>query len=129
MTLETMTPNPSWEPDGYEDAVETFAALADEITVHVWGGDWCGDCRRTLPDFAAVLEAAGVPGGAIETYPVEKLDDGSKVGPEVEAYGVEYIPTIVIEREGVEIARFVEEESEPPAVYLAEQLRERVTKQ
>ena len=127
MTLETMTPNPSWESDSYADAVEAFAALADEIRVHVWGGDWCGDCRRTLPDFAAVLEAAGVPDESIETYPVEKLDDGSKVGPEVEAYGIEYIPTIVIECEGVEIARFVEEEPEPPAVYLAAHLHERVT--
>jgi|GEM_PF-123667 len=101
MSLSTMEPTPTWDPDAHEETVETLAAVADEITVKVWGGDWCGDCRAALPDFAAALEAAGVPEDAIEHYPVEKADDGSKVGPKVEEYGIELIPTIVIEREGV----------------------------
>ena len=37
-------------------------------------------------------------------------------------YDIEYIPTIVIERDGEEIARFVEDEPQPPIVHLAEQL-------
>jgi thiol-disulfide isomerase/thioredoxin len=117
-----MDPNPAWDADSYADTVETWTAIADDVVVKVWGGDWCPDCRGQLPDFAAALAAAGVPDEAIEHYPVEKAEDGSKVGPRVEEYGIEYIPTVVVERDGEELARFVENEDDPIAVWLAGQL-------
>jgi len=138
MELETMRPNPVWDAESYDDAVSVFEALSDEIVVKVWGGDWCKDCRSQLPDFGAAMEAAGVD--SIEHYPVEKAEDGSKVGPNVEEYDIELIPTVVVERApqsgadgpssdrlesaepGEELARFVEEEDVPLVVHLAEQL-------
>jgi thiol-disulfide isomerase/thioredoxin len=122
MELETMRPNPAWDAQSYEDAVATFEAVADDVVVKVWGGDWCPDCRSQLPDFGAAMEAAGVE--AIEHYPVEKADDGSKTGPNVEEYGVELIPTVVVEdaETGRELARFVEEADAPIVVHLADQL-------
>ena len=118
-----MRPNPVWDAESYEDALETFEAMADDIVVKVWGGDWCKDCRSQLPDFGAAMEAAGVD--AVEHYPVEKADDGSKIGPGVEEYGVERIPTVVVEDdEGRELARFVEEAEVPMVVHLAEQLED-----
>ena len=120
MKLETMEPNSSWDPVAYQDAVDTLGE--EEYVFKVWGGDWCKDCRSQLPDFAAALEAAGVPDTNVEHYPVEKEDDGSKTGPGVEEYDVELIPTVVVELDGEEVARFVEEEDLPIAVYLAEQL-------
>ncbi|KAB1194134.1 thioredoxin [Haloferax sp. MBLA0076] len=119
-TLETMQPNPAWDADSYADAVDALGA--DDYTFKVWGGDWCGDCRRQLPDFAAALDAAGVDTDRIEHYPVEKAEDGSKVGPRVDEYDVELIPTVVVEKDGEEVARFVEEEAVPIAVFLADQL-------
>ncbi|RDI70344.1 thioredoxin family protein [Halopelagius longus] len=119
-TLETMEPNPMWDEESYEDAVETLSE--DGLVFRVWGGDWCGDCRGQLPDFGAALDAAGVPEENVHHYPVEKVDDGSKVGPKVEEYGIELIPTVVVERDGEEVARFVEEEASPIAVYLADRL-------
>jgi len=116
-----MRPNPAWSAAGHEDAVETLAA--DAYTFKVWGGDWCPDCRRQLPDFAAALAEAGVPDERIEHFPVEKGPEG-KVGPGVEAYDIELIPTVVVERDGEELARFVEEAPVPIAEYLAERLRE-----
>lgn len=125
LELETMRPNPAWTPAGYEDAVDAFAALPEDAVIKVWGGDWCKDCRSQLPDFGAALEAAGIGADRVECYPVEKLEDGSKTGPEVEAYGIEYIPTVVVESgDGTELARFVESAPEPIAVHLAEQLVE-----
>ncbi|WP_276261027.1 thioredoxin family protein [Haloglomus litoreum] len=123
--LETMRPNPAWDEASYSDAVETLAGLPADAVVKVWGGDWCKDCRKQLPDFGAALEAAGITGDRVEHYPVEKLDDGSKTGPLVEEYGIELIPTVVIERDGEELARFVEEEPVPILVSLAEQLADR----
>lgn len=124
MHLETMHPDPDWDPSDHEDTIDTLQSYRDELTIRVWGGDWCGDCQAVLPPFAAALEAAGIDPQGVEHYPVEKEDDGTKVGPLVEAYDVAYIPTIVFERDGVEVARFVESEPVDAATYLAEQLRE-----
>jgi len=126
MSLETMEPNPVWTEEAYADSVDTLASLRTELTYKVWGGDWCIDCRSQLPDFAAALEAADVPAHRIEHFPVEKADNGSKVGPEVEEYDIEYIPTVVVERDGEEVARFVEEEPVPISVYLARELEDLV---
>lgn len=124
MQLETMEPNPVWTEEAYTDTVDTLATLRHEVSYKVWGGDWCIDCRSQLPDFGAALDAAGVPDHRIEEYAVEKDEDGTKVGPKVEEYDVEYIPTVVVERNGAEVARFVEEEPVPIAVYLARELED-----
>jgi len=122
MELETLRPNPAWDADSYGEAIDAFEAVADDIVVKVWGGDWCVDCRSQLPDFGAAMEAAGVE--RVEHHPVETADDGSKTGPGVEEYGIELIPTVIVEEadSGAELARFVEETEAPIAVHLAERL-------
>ncbi len=121
MHLETMEPADGWEPDpGTEAAIN---ALGDDAVFHVWGGDWCIDCQQQLPAFGAALEYAGVDDNHIHHYPTEKNDDGSKSGPGVEAYGIEYIPTVVVERDGEEVARFVESADASIAVTLGDELR------
>jgi len=122
MPLKTMEPNPVWSAGAYEDTVDTLSKDADELVYKVWGGDWCKDCRSQLPDFGAALDAAEVPEANVHHYETEKEDDGSKTGPQVEEYGIEYIPTVVVEKDGEEIARFVEGEDVPIAVFLAEQI-------
>jgi thiol-disulfide isomerase/thioredoxin len=120
--LETMRPNPVWDAESHGDAVAVLESVADDVVVKVWGGDWCPDCRSQLPDFGAALDAAGVE--AVEHYPVETADDGSKIGPDIEAYDIELIPTVVVEDRatGAELARFVEEADVPIAVSLARDL-------
>lgn len=116
--LETIRPNPTWDAASYEDVVDTLAAA--DLTYHVWGGDWCSDCRQQLPDFAAALTAAEVPDDRIHVHPVTRGDDG-KVGELVEEYGVELIPTVVVEdASGEEVARYVEREVLPIGPYIAD---------
>ncbi|TKX75519.1 thioredoxin [Halorubrum sp. GN11_10-6_MGM] len=121
MTLETLAPATDLDADAFDDSV--LASLgADDYVFKVWGGDWCGDCQRQLPEFGAALAAAGVPDDRIEAYPVVKGPNG-KEGELVEEYGVELIPTVVVESsEGEELARFVEEEDVSIAEFLARQL-------
>ena len=126
MELETMTPADGWEPThGSEDAITALAAA--DYTFHVWGGDWCIDCQEQLPAFGAALEYAGVDDEQITHYPVDKKDDGSKTGPGVSDYRIEYIPTVVVERDGDEVARFVESGPASIAVTLGRTLNERIT--
>ncbi|WP_336002894.1 TlpA family protein disulfide reductase [Halorientalis halophila] len=127
--LTTMEPDPVWDEDSYGETVETLSNLDDDVVFRVWGGDWCKDCRAQLPSFGAALVAAGVSEDRIEHYPTEKEDDGSKTGPSVEEYGIEYIPTVVVEdgETGEELARFVEEAEVPIAVYLANELEDQAS--
>lgn len=122
MALTTLEPNPAWAGDAHSDTVETLERYSDELVYKVWGGDWCKDCRSQLPDFAAALSAADVPEKRIEHYEL----DQDKQGPGVEEYGIELIPTVVVERDGEEVVRFVEEESVPIAVWIASRLREQL---
>jgi len=122
MPLETLEPNPAWVADAYADTVETLGTHRDELVYRIWGGDWCKDCRAQLPDFGAALAAADVPDERIHEHAV----DEQKQGPGVEEYGIERIPTVVVEHDGEEIARFVEDEGLPIALYLADQIEERL---
>ncbi|MDQ2048982.1 thioredoxin domain-containing protein [Natronolimnohabitans sp. A-GB9] len=121
MSLETMRPNPTWDAASYEDAVDTLEAHNDDLVYKIWGGDWCKDCRKLLPDLGAALEAADVSDERIEEFAL----DQDKEGPGVEEYDIEYIPTVVVENDdGEEVVRFVESEDLPPAVWLAERLED-----
>lgn len=120
MTLQTLRPNADWDFQENADAIRVFERLAGNVTIKVWGADWCGDCQRELPLLAAVLEAAGVPETDIEQFPV----DQEKQGSQTDKYNVEYIPTVVVERDGTELARFVEQAEGSAVDELAAQLSE-----
>lgn len=123
MPLETMTPDPEWDPAAHEAALETVRDVADRLSVSIWCGDWCGDCRRLLPPFAAAIDAIDLPESVVHVFAVEKRSDGSKVGEQVDEYGIERTPTVILEIEGTEVARFEEGRSEAPILEtLADQL-------
>ncbi len=118
--METTEPNPTWDAAAHSEVVDAIEAGVGEVTYRVWGADWCGDCRAALPDFFAALEAAGVPDEEVEVYEVDR----DKEGPNVEAYDVSLIPTVVVEHDDEEVARFEESEDRPAAAYVADRLLE-----
>ena len=113
--------NPDGEFDAAADADAIEALGRDGLTYKVWGGDWCPDCTRQLPAFAAALSAAGVPADRVEQFPVEKVD-GEKRGPGTDEYGVTHVPTVIVFEGDEEVARFVESADVDIATYLAREL-------
>lgn len=123
MTLGTMDPDPDWDPAAHEDALAAVGTVAEDLVVRIWCGDWCGDCRRLLPPFAAALAELALPESAIRVYAVEKRPNGSKVGDRVEDFQVDRTPTVVLELDGDEVARFEEGRTDGPILEaLADQL-------
>lgn len=120
MRLRTMQPDPAWDATAHAETVAAFDAVADQVTVHIWGGDWCGDCRRELPKLAAALRAAEIPVDRIHQHPVDEDKDGNLVA----TYNVGRIPTIVIEIDGETVARFEERAERPAPEALAKALEE-----
>jgi thiol-disulfide isomerase/thioredoxin len=118
--METTQPDPTWDAAAHSEIVDAIEAAVGEVTYHIWGADWCGDCRAVLPDFFAALEAAGVPEDELEVYEVDEDKDGELVAE----YDVTHIPTIVVEHEeqGETIARFEESEDRRAAQFVAERL-------
>jgi thiol-disulfide isomerase/thioredoxin len=116
--MKATEPNPTWDAQAHSKIVDAIESGVDEVNYNVWGADWCKDCRSSLPDFFAALEAAGVADEEIAVYEV----DQDKNGEGVEEYGVTHIPTIVVEQDDEEIARFEESEGYPPAQYVADRL-------
>ncbi len=86
-------------------------------------------CRITDPE-AAAPEAVATPGTArvpderVTVYPGEQTSDGT-AGHRTETYGVERIPTVVGDRDGVEFARFLETVDVPTATALVRKLGDR----
>ena len=119
MTFSALEPTPTWDEEANESTVEAFEKLAadEDATISIWCRDNCPDCRRELPELAAALDAADFSDDRLRQFPV----DDEKEGELVEEYEVEFIPTIVVERDGEELARFVEQEALPAPHYLAEE--------
>jgi hypothetical protein len=95
----------------FEAVRREFPGLAVEVEC---------DTVEQVRDVVSALDAAGVSEDRIEQYAVDR----DKEGPLTDEYDVELIATIVVERDGEEVARFEEEEPVPAAIYLADQLRE-----
>lgn len=118
-----MTPSSDWNEADHADAVKTLGSLDESVEFFVWGADWCPDCTGQLPGFAAALDAADVDEERVHVYPVER-ENGVKTGERMSEYGVDLIPTVVVEdADGDELARFEEDEADPVAEYLARELR------
>lgn len=116
-SLEVTRPDPNWDADSYEETVETFADLDEDVRILVWAADWCKDARRELPDFFAALDAAGVD-DRVEVYELDREKNGELVAE----FDVRYIATIVVEHDGEELARFEESADLPAVQAIASQL-------
>lgn len=75
------------------------------IVVKKFSADWCGPCRQLTPIIKTVMES--VTGTVIETIDV---DDDYEAAMK---YGVRSVPTVVIEKNGKEVKRFVGLQSGP----------------
>lgn len=115
MTLAAFAPDPTWDAGAHEDVVTAFRTLPSNAVIHVWGGDWCGDCRRELPALAAALAAADLAEEQVHVHPVTPEKDGALIAE----YDISVVPTVVIEVDGTELARFEEEQRFPAPVALA----------
>lgn len=116
--LEVETYSPEWvdelvqaEPDPTEAARLAGSGAGCEVVVYL--GTWCSDSRRELARLWRALDLAG--GGGLFEVSYVGVDREKREPAELLA-GIEldYVPTIVVRREGRELGRIVE--SSPIAI-------------
>ncbi len=94
-------------PDS-EQAVAMAAAGSAASRVTVYLGTWCSDSRRELSRFWRAIDEAGGE-AAFELAYVGVSRDKEQPAERLEGLGLEYVPTFVVEIEGAETGRIVEE--------------------
>lgn len=101
-----------WYETSYSDhrmdtvRVDSIKPLLDGVSFKIFMGSWCEDSQREVPALFKILDYAGYDSSTIELIAV----DHDKITPqEYEApYTIEYIPSIMLMRDGQEIKRIVE---------------------
>lgn len=74
-------------------------ALDGVVVVDFWA-EWCGPCKMLAPTYEAVAEKLA----SVATFCKANVDEGRDLAME---YGVSAIPTVVVLKDGGEVARKV----------------------
>jgi hypothetical protein len=91
-----------------EQAVAMAAAGSAESRVTVYLGTWCSDSQRELSRFwRAIDDAGGEVAFGLAYVGVNR--DKDQPADRLEGLGLEYVPTFVVEIDGAEAGRIVEE--------------------
>lgn len=99
---------------GYTPHTEVLEALRDADTagleIEIFFGTWCGDSKREVPRLLKLLDALAFPARAVHLVAVDREAGMLKRSPGGEEQGLEIyrVPTVVVRRGGVEVARMVE---------------------
>jgi len=89
-----------------DDDIEALREAPAETEVVIVFGTWCPDSRRVVPVIWRAFHAAGALPFAVEHVEVDREKRSDRV--DVAAYGLRYVPTIIVRRNGREVGRIVE---------------------
>jgi thiol-disulfide isomerase/thioredoxin len=94
----------SYEPD--DEILELIIDKMADVSFKIFLGTWCKDSRREVPRFLKILDEISFKPSHIEFVGLDrektcpaKLEKG---------YGIEFVPTIIVNKNGSEIGRIIE---------------------
>lgn len=93
-----------YQPDA--KAVQALGRIDRPVALTVALGTWCGDSKEYVPHLLKTLELAGNEKISVRFVALRR---GFRDRPGfAEDYGISRVPTVIVEREGEEVGRFVE---------------------
>ncbi len=84
----------------------TIKANAKDVTVLLILGTWCGDSKRDVPRYFAVMDAAGIADHTLTAVGVDRTKKDTE--GLTDKWGITRVPTFVFFRQGQEVGRVVE---------------------
>ena len=96
--------DPSYHPD--PAAIATLQQVEQPTEIVVFYGAWCTDSHREIPRFLKIIETVDNQDITVTDYDVnrQKQDELGKF----EIYGIEFVPTFIVIRNGIELGRIIE---------------------
>ena len=114
----------AWEKKAYQDwfmreyqAYQLNEALLSDIQpviesfdILVFLGTWCSDSRREVPRFYKIMDYLSFNEDQLHVIALDNHTDRYKQSPQHEEIGweIEFVPTIILLRDGIEIGRITE---------------------
>ena len=96
--------DPSYHPD--PAAIATLQQVEQPTEIVVFFGAWCTDSHREIPRFLKIIETVNNQDITVTDYGVNRQKQ-DELG-QFEIYGIEFVPTFIVIRNGIELGRIVE---------------------
>ncbi len=93
-----------YEPD--PEAIRQLHSYNKPLTIEIFFGSWCPDCREHLPPFIKVIQEAANPN--ISTIFIGVSRDKQEPAYLIQEKRVKFVPTFILYHDGDEIGRIVE---------------------
>ena len=95
---------PSYHPD--PAAIATLQQVEQPTEIVVFYGAWCTDSHREIPRFLKIIETVDNQNITVTDYGVNRQKQ-DELG-QFEIYGIEFVPTFIVIRNGIELGRIIE---------------------
>lgn len=81
-----------------------------KVDVEIFMGTWCSDSQREVPRFYKILDQLGISEKRVSIIAVDDHPDRRKTSPGGEEKGksIEYVPTFIFKKDGMELGRIIE---------------------
>ncbi|MFC1785688.1 thioredoxin family protein [Candidatus Neomarinimicrobiota bacterium] len=94
----------AYEPD--EFILEQIKEISDSVDIQIFMGTWCSDSRREVPRFLKILDLSEFEQSKLRIINVDRKKKSST--HEEKNKNIEFVPTFILNREGIEIGRITE---------------------
>ncbi len=93
-----------------ESELAGVAQSLKDVEIQVFMGTWCSDSQLEVPQFYKILDFLKFPESRLQVYAVDNHPDRRKTTPGGEAAQakIEYVPTFIFLRKGLELGRITE---------------------
>ena len=88
------------------NAIVDSAILFKDVEILIVFGSWCSDSETGVPEVILLLEKIGFPQEKISLIAVDRDKKAPNVN--LERMGVEFVPTVIVKKDGKELGRIIE---------------------
>ena len=105
------TPYDEWFDENYayipdEETLKALSKKLNDKTIIVFMGTWCDDSKLQVPAFFKILDAINFDENKVQIITMSRDKDTPKKLEE--GYDIEFVPTIIVKKDGKELGRIVE---------------------
>ncbi|MEO1262989.1 MAG: thioredoxin family protein [Bacteroidota bacterium] len=103
-----------WFESGYQSYLPDSAAISNVdlngVKIMTFMGTWCSDSQREMPHLYKILDEINYPENKLDVIAID--EDKAQPEEEIRKWSIEYVPTIILLKNEIEVGRIVEAPAE-----------------